>query len=385
MQKILNAGIVAGIIFLSSCGAASKQDKTDLAEKKIQLNKLKAQQDKLSSDIQVLENEIIKLDPSMGLKPKLVNITTLSADNFTHYIDLQGKISTRNIYFVAPRGQGGQVKAVYVKEGDHVKKGQLILKLDDGVMLQNLRQLESQLVFAKDLYNRQKNLWDQKIGTEVQLITAKNNVDNLEKQISVMREQWNTSNVYSEVSGVVETMNVHVGEEFPGLQGNSLSIVNPGNLKVTVDVPENYLTSVKKGTPVVIDVPDVNRHFKSSISLVSQLISNNSRAFTAEAQVPGLADLKPNQVALVRIQDYNASNVIVIPMTILQTDEGGKYVFVLAAENGKTVARKRNVTVGSVYGEKIEIKQGLQVGDKLISEGFQGLYDNQLITTASTS
>src|ERR1700724_3326528 len=133
MQKILNAGIFTGIIFLSSCGASSKQDKPDLAEKKIQLSKLKAQQDKLSTDIQVLENEIIKLDPSLGLKPKLVNITTLSTDNFTHYIDLQGKISTRNIYFVAPRGQGGQVRAVYVKEGDHVKKGQLILKLDDGV------------------------------------------------------------------------------------------------------------------------------------------------------------------------------------------------------------------------------------------------------------
>jgi RND family efflux transporter MFP subunit len=227
-------------------------------------------------------------------------------------------------------------------------------------------------------------LWDQKIGTEVQLITAKNNVDNLEKQISVRREQWNTSNVYSEVSGVVETMNVHVGEEFPN-PGNTVSIVNPDNLKVSVDVPENYLTSVKKGTPVVIDVPDVNRHFKSSISLVSQLISNNSRAFTAEAPVPGLSDLKPNQVALVRIQDYNASNVIVIPMTILQTDESGKYVFVMADENGKTIAKKRNVIVGSVYGEKIEIKQGLQVGDKLITEGFQGLYDNQLITTVSTS
>jgi membrane fusion protein, multidrug efflux system len=383
MQKILNAGIAAGIIFFSSCGAASKQDKPDLAEKKIQLNKLKAQQDKLSSDIQQLENEIIILDPSLGLKPKLVNITSLSSNNFTHYIDLQGKISTRNIYYPAPRGQGGQVKAVYVKEGDHVKKGQLILKLEDAVMLQNLKQLETQLVFAKDLYNRQKNLWDQKIGTEVQLITAKNNVDNLDRQISVTKEQWNASNVYSEVSGVVETMSVHVGEGFPGV--GSISIVNPGNLKVTVDVPENYLTSVKKGTPVVIDVPDVNRHFNSSISLVSQLISNNSRSFSAEAQVPGLADLKPNQVALVRIQDYKASNVIVIPMTILQTDEGGKYVFVLATENGKTVAKKRNVIVGSVYGEKIEIKQGLQVGDKLISEGFQGLYDNQLITTVSAT
>jgi len=383
MNRILNIAMLAGIILLSSCGASTKQENTGVAEKKAQLAKLKQQQDKLNGDIQKLETDIIALDSTYGIKPKLVNITTLATENFTHYIDLQGKITTRNIYFIAPRGQGGQVKAVYVKEGDYVKKGQLVLKLDDVVMLQNLKQLETQLDYAKDIYNRQKNLWDQKIGTEVQLITAKNNVDNLEKQISTMKEQWNTSNVYAEVSGVVETVNIHVGEAFTGNPAASISIVNPDDLKAVVEVPENYLTSVKKGTPVVVEVPDVNKRFNSSIALVSQLISNNSRAFTAEAKLSSEHNLKPNQVAMVKIQDYAASNVIVIPMTTLQTDETGKYVFVLINQNGKTVAKKRNVTAGSVYGEKIEIKQGLQAGDQLISEGFQGLYDGQAITVTS--
>jgi len=382
MKNILNAGILGGIIFLASCGAPAKDGNPNLAEKKAHLQQLRQQQDKLSTEIQKLENDIATLDPSSAVKPKLVNITALSTQNFTHYIDLQGRINTKNIFYVSPRGQGGQVKEVYVKEGDHVTRGQLLIKLDDAVMLQNLQQLQTQLSYAQDLYNRQKNLWDQKIGTEVQLITAKNNVDNLEKQISVLKEQWNTTSVYAKVSGVVETVNIHAGEFFNGSAQGGISIVNQDDLKAVVEVPENYLSNVKKGTPVVVEVPDVNQHFNTNISLVSQLISNNSRTFTAEAKIPAGVNLKPNQVAMVKIEDYSASNVIVIPITTLQTDEGGKFVFVATMENGKLVAKKRAVTVGSVYGEKIEVKQGLKPGDQLVSEGFQGLYDGQAITTS---
>lgn len=382
MQKIANIGILAGLLFLASCGATTKEDAPDLAAKKAELKKLKAQQDQLSSDIIKLEADIASKDSSFAVKPRLVSLTKLASQDFTHYIDLQGKISTKDIYFISPKGMGGQVKAVYVKEGDRVKKGQLILKIDDAVMLQNLSQLQTQLSFAKDLYHRQQNLWDQKIGTEVQLITAKNNVDNLEKQISVLKEQWNNSNVYAEVSGVVETVTIHVGENFVGSPQASVSIVNQSSLKAVVDVPENYLASVKVGTPVLVDVPDVGKKFITNISLVSQLINSNSRAFTAEAKVPTESDLKPNQLALMRIQDYTASKVMVIPMTTLQSDETGKYVYVAALESGKLVAKKRNVKVGSVYGEKIEIKSGLQAGDELITEGFQSLYDGQAITTS---
>jgi len=381
MQKIAKFGIIAGMLFLASCGSTTKQDSPDLTAKKAELAKLKSQQEKLTADILKLETDIGSQDSSFGVKAKLVNTIALTSQNFTHYIDLQGKISTKNIYYIAPRGQGGQVKEVYVKEGDRVNKGQLVIKLDDAVMLQNLQQLETQLEYAKDLYHRQKNLWDEKIGTEVQLITAKNNVDNLEKQTATMKEQWSTSNVYSSVSGIVETVNIHAGEFFNGAPQASISIVNPGSLKAVVDVPENYLTSVKKGTNIVVEVPDANKSINSTITLVSQLINSNSRAFTAEAQLPSESGLKPNQLAIIKIQDYTATNVLVIPMTSLQTDETGKYVFVMTKENGKTFARKRTVQVGSVYGEKMEIRKGLQAGDQLITEGFQGLYDGQLITT----
>jgi len=379
---MINFGMAFAILFLASCGATTHQDNTGLAEKKAQLQKLKQEQENVAAQIQKLETEISKEDSSFGVKPKLVSLTPVSTQNFYHYIDLQGKIATENIYYVAPKGQGGQVRAVYVKIGDAVKKGQLILKLEDAVMLQNLKQLETDLAFAKELYKRQQNLWNQKIGTEVQLITAKNNVDKLEKQIAVLKEQWNQTSVYSEVSGIVETVNIHAGEMFGGGTSGTISIVNPDNLKAVVEVPENYLTSVRKGTPVLVEVPDINKQFQSSISLVSQLISNNSRAFSAEAKVPSSRDLKPNQVALVKIQDYAAANAIVVPMTTLQTDETGKFVYVSVKESGKMVARKKNVTVGAVYGEKIEIKSGLQAGDQLVTEGFQELYDGQAITTS---
>ncbi len=383
MKKIYQLGGVALIaVFIIACNASSGSKKEEpLDVKKKELAKLKSDQAALSEKISKLEQEISKIDPSAAVKPKLVAVTSIARTTFTHYIDLQGKVETENIYRVAPRGLGGQVKQVYVKEGDNVRKGQLLIKLDDAVMLQNIKQLETQLAFAQNIFTRQKNLWDQGIGTEVQYLTAKNNVENIEKQISTAKEQLSTSNVYSEVSGVVESVTIHPGETFSGMPTSTITIVNQAALKAVVEVPENYLEKVKRGTPVLIEVPDIGRKLNSKISLVSQMINANSRSFSAEAKIPASADLKPNQIALVKIQDYTKTNAMVIPMTTIQTDQNGKYVFVLETENGKKIARKKTVLIGEIYGSQIEVKTGLKEGDQLISEGFQSLYDGQLVTT----
>jgi membrane fusion protein, multidrug efflux system len=382
MEKMMKLTAVLFIsAFIAACGAATKEDKKDLNSQKTELQKLKDQQTQLSEQIRKLEEEIAKSDSSVVTNAKLVQVTQLATQNFDHYIDLQGRITTENIYYVAPRGPGGQVKAIYVKQGDKVSKGQLVMKLDDAVIQQNMKQLETQLAFAKDLYSRQKNLWDQGIGTEVQYLTAKNNVENLEKQIDVTQEQWNTSNVYSNVSGVVEKVDIRVGETFTGNPAASITIVNRGGLKASVDVPENYLARVKKGAPVVVEIPDINKKFNSTISLISQIIDPRSRGFTAEAKVPDDPALLPNLLATVKIRDYTASNVIVIPITTLQTDEKGKYVYVMVVENGKKLARKKAIVAGEVYGEQIEIREGLVAGDQLISQGYQSIYDGQAVTT----
>ncbi len=378
--------LLAFIVISSAvaCGASSKEEKGGLTDKKVELEKLKGEQTKLSDKIKKLEEEIAKLDPtSIPVKPKLVTVIALTPQAFTHYIDLQGRVDAENIANVSPRGMGGQVKAIYVKEGDYVKKGQLLMKLDDAVARQQIEQVKVQLELAKSVYQRRKNLWDQKIGTEVELLTAKSNVDNLERQIDLLKDQMDMANIYAEIPGVVERLNIKEGELFTPASSNiaGIRIVNSSNLKVMVDVPENYLAKIKKGTPVVIEVPDINRTFNSNISLISQLINNNSRSFTAEAKIPSAQNVKSNQMAIMRIQDYAAANTIVIPLNTLQTDEQGKYVYVVADEKGKKIARKKPVQVGEMYGDQIEVRSGLSSGDQLISHGFQGVYDGQPITT----
>ncbi len=381
-KKMKPIAIITAILFLVACGGSKKDTAASITDKKVQLEGLKKDQLALTEKIITLEQEIAKLDPStVAEKIKLVGVTVIEAQNFTHYIDLQGKIATENVYNVSPRGMGGQVKEIYVKQGDNVKKGQLLLRLDDALVQQNIKQLESQLAFAKNIFERQKNLWNDGIGTEVQYLTAKNNVEGLEKQMAIVKEQSSTSRVYSEVTGIVETVNIRPGELFTGSPLAGITIVNPSALKATVDVPENYVSKISKGMPVVVDVPDLGKSFNTQISLISETINNNSRSFIAESKLPASPLLKPNQLALVRILDHQSKNALVVPVETIQTDDKGKYVFVLKEENGKKVARKKPVNIGEFYDAEIEIKTGLVVGEQLITKGFQGLYEGQVIAT----
>ena len=369
------------VITLAACGSSAKEEKGGLNDKKVQLQKLKSQQDDLTAEIKKLEDEIAKLDTNAAVISKLVTVTPLATQKFEHYIELQANITTENIYHVSPRMGPSQVKSLYVKQGDAVRKGQLLMKLDDGVLKQQIEQAKINLNYAKDLYQRRKNLWDQNIGTEVELVNAKNNVSNAEAQLNLLNEQLSFTNVYSEVAGVVEKMDARVGSTFTGGPGSEITIVNPSNLKAEVSVPENYLGRLKNGTPVIVELPDVGKQFNSSISRISQTIDPASRGFIAEAKVPGGKDIKPNQVAIVKIRDYAADNVIVVPINTIQTDDKGKFVFVMVTEKDKKIAHKKNVVVGEIYGDQIEIKQGLQAGEQLITAGFQGLYEGQVLTT----
>jgi len=368
-------------LFLVAACSGNKEENKDLAGKKAELEKLTKERDAIAAKITALEADIQKLSGGTAFeKAKLVEVTELMNQDFAHYIELQGKITTDNVSIVTPRGMGGQVKAIFVSEGDNVKKGQLLLKLEDGIIQQNIKQVESQLSFAKNIFSRQENLWKEGIGTEVQYLSAKNNVESLEKQIDLIKEQLSTTSVYAQVSGIVEDVSIRVGETFMGSPMAGITIVNPTSMKAVVDVPENYVSKIRKGMPVVVAVPDLNQSFNSNISLVSELINVTSRSFIAESKVSGSKDLKPNQIAVVKILDHEAKNAIVIPVETVQSDEKGKYVYVAAVEGNKTVARKRAVSIGEFYDELIEVNSGLTKGDKLITKGYQGLYDGQLIS-----
>jgi len=242
-------------------------------------------------------------------------------------------------------------------------------------------QLQTQLSFAKDLYQRQQNLWKENIGTEVQLLSAKNQVDNIEKQISIVKEQQSFTSVYAEMDGVLDDVNVKVGEIFMG--AGQIKLINTSDLKVTAQVPENYLEKVKVGTSLKVILPDINRTTDAVIRVAGKLIDPLSRSFYIEAKLPADNIFRPNQVAQVKILDYSNANALTIPVNTLQTDDKGKFVMVSAKENGKTVAHKKPVVAGELYGDKIEIKSGLQAGDLLITEGYQSVYDGQTITTSA--
>ncbi len=393
MQQKPNILILAAILVLAACGSKSN-DSAELTAKKKQLEDLKKQQTEIGNNIAKLETEVLKMDPSSKVeKSKLVVTAPIVSEKFTHYIDLQGKVDAVNISFITPRGGGGQVRELYIKKGDNVSKGQLILKLDDALVKQSLvaaqqglQSIKTQLAFAKNLYQKQQNLWAQNIGTEIQLITAKNNVENLEnqlksseEQIKVTQEQMKFTSVYSDVNGVADDVNVRVGELFAG--PGQIKVVNTADLKVTTQIPENYANRVGVGTTIQISLPDINRILEAKIGVAGKIIDPNSRSFYVEAKIPYDKNFRPNQIALVRVQDYQADNAVTIPINTLQNDEKGRFVMVAATENGKLIARKRVVVAGELYGNKLEVKSGLKAGDVLIVEGHQSLYDGQLITT----
>lgn len=384
MKRILT--LTAIITLLAACG--NKGGGT-LAEKKAELEKLKTQ-------IKTLETEIAKLDTTKKEDvAKLIGVTTLAVADFKHYIELQGKVDADNISYISPRLGGGQVKQIFVVKGQQVSKGQKLLQLDDAVIKQSivaakqsLETIKTQLTLARDLYTRQSNLWKQGIGTEVQVLSAKTQMETLEKQLTAgnenvktAQEQMSASTVYADVSGVIDELNVRVGEMFTGVSmaGAQIKIVNTTSLKVVTEIPENYAAKVKSGSKLTVVLPEVNKTYNANLSFLSKTINANNRSFTAEAKLPYDVLLRPNQNAQVKIEDYSAANAIAIPVNTVQTDDKGKYVYVAVQEGAKAFARKKQITVGELNGQLIEVKTGLAAGDKLITEGFQNIYEGQVL------
>ena len=386
---------------LVACGGDAKEKKGDAGDMKVKLEKLKKEKSTLDVDIRKLEEQIAKVDPKSAQQvEKLVSVDTLRIRDFTHFIELQGKIDADGIAYVAPSGQGGLVKAIYVKAGQKIGKGQLILKLDDAITRQSVVAaqqqtgvLKARLAQAQTVYERYQNLWKQNIGAEIQVINAKADVDALQSQlraaqaqVGMAQEQANMSNVYAGISGTIDEMNVKVGEFFSpqtaATPNMGIRIVNSNNLKIITAVPENYATRVKKGDRVEVVIPESGKPpYQSIISVVGGSINVKTRSFDVEAKLESDPTLKPNQTATMKILDYESKATIAVPVNVVQSDEKGKYVYVIEKAGDKMLARKKVVNVGEAYNGLIEIKSGLTGGDLIITEGYQTVYDGQVVTT----
>jgi RND family efflux transporter MFP subunit len=331
-----------------------------------------------------------------------VSTDTIRTGDFNHYIELQGKVDAEGMAYVAPSGPGGQIKAIYVKLGSKVSKGQLILKLDDAAARQQVvaaqqqtGQLKARLAQAQTVYERQSGLWKQNIGSEIQVINAKADVDALaaqlraaEANVALAQEQANMSNVRAGISGTIDALDVKVGEFFSpqsaAMPGSGIRIVNNSNLKVVTSVPENYVTKVKKGDKAVVEVAGSGKRPDTTvITVVGNSIDPITRSFTTEARLKSDPAYKPNQTATLRILDYQAKGAIAVPINVVQSDEKGKYVYVVEKTADKSVARKKTVLTGEAYGGRIEIKSGLSGGEVIITEGYQTVYDGQSVTTGA--
>jgi membrane fusion protein, multidrug efflux system len=379
MNKILLSALFTGTVLFMSCG----QTTDPVAKKKADLQKLKDDQAALVSKIQKAEDDLAKVDSGSVKKEKtkLIAFQPVVPTDFTHFIELQGKIDALNIAMVTPRnGTGGQVKEIFVKKGDMVKKGQLLLKLDDVVLQQQLATAKQQLAFAKNLYERRKNLWAQEIGSEVELVTAKNTLDQAQMQVDLVNRQIELTRVYADINGVADVVNIRLGEIFTG--NNQLQIVNTTDLKAVAQVPENYLSQVKVGSNIKVIIPELkDKIIDTKVSVTGKTIESSTRSFYIEAKLPYEKAFYPNQVALIKIQDYTKANAITIPLNTLQNDEKGKYVMVAVKTGDRMIASKRAIVIGMMYGDKVEVLSGIKAGDQIITEGYQGLYDEQPITT----
>jgi len=394
--------IAAAGLFLASCGGSSaKEKKGDTGDLKVKLEKLKKDKSSLDGEIRKLEDQLVKADPTAASQvQKLVSVDTLRAQDFSHYIELQGKIGSDGVAYVSPTGQGGVVTALYVKAGQKVGKGQIVARLDDAMARQQLVSAQQQLgviktrlAQAQTVYERYQNLWKQNIGAEIQVINAKADVDATaaqlraaQGQVGQAQEGVNMSNVRAGISGTIEQVNVRVGEFFKGVTADGKSaqilIVNSSNIKVQVPVPDNYVSRVKFGDKILVEVPETGKPaFQSTINMVGAAIDPTTRSFMVEAKLPSDPLLKPNQTATMKILDYAAKGIVAVPINVVQSDEKNKYVYVVEKAGDKMVARKKIVIVGEAYNGLMEIKSGLSGGEIIITEGYQTVYDGQSVTT----
>lgn len=358
------------MIFAISCGTTP--------DKKTQLGKLKKEHDKIAAQIATLEKEI---NPQ-GMTPAImVAVQTLVKQSFEHYIEVQGRIDGNENIGVSPRSPGVVTK-IFVKEGDYVKKGQVLAELDAEVLKQNLNDLQNQLAFVTELYQKQKTLWDQKIGSEVQYLTAKNNKESIENKIASLQDQINMSKITSPIDGTIEDIPIKVGQMASASNPQpAFRVINFSKVKAVADVGEAYSAKIKTGDHVKIFLPDFNQEIQEVVTFASKFINQTNRTFMVEVELPiSNHSFRANMIAVIRIKDYSNPSTIAIPQNYIQSSKDeGYYVFIVIEESGKKVARKAFIKTGVTYNGLTEITGGLNEGDKIITAGYKDLYDGQVI------
>ncbi|RAU84049.1 efflux RND transporter periplasmic adaptor subunit [Pontibacter arcticus] len=364
--------VAAALVFgVASCGESN--------DKATQLTSLKKQQAEIESQIAALEKEL-KADGNATVaerKTVPVSVETMETDTFRHYLEMQGRADFDQNVLVSSKVPG-VLTSIKVTRGDKVSKGQTMATIDAQVLEQSLAELRTRLDLARIAFEKQQNLWNQKIGTEMQYLTAKNNKEALERSLATLQQQRDQYNVKSPISGVVDDVMPNAGEAVaPGV--GIIRVVNTQGGKIVAEVSEAYLSKIKKGDPAMVFFPDLNKEIETTVREVSQFIDPGSRTFTVELSLKNQKDiqLRPNLVAVVRIQDYKKENTLILPVNLVQKDEESEYVYVATKTGNGYIASKKEIETGMTYKGQVEVLKGLAVNEQVITAGYQNLNEGQ--------
>lgn len=368
-----NAIKILTVLILASCGG-----KTPETIKK-QIDKQKTIISKTEDKITKLEAELAALDTA-GKKTdsKLVAVEELRTEKFEHFIEVQGSLDGDYNVAVFPEGMG-VIEAVYVKVGQKVNKGQILAKMNDAAYTEQIKGLKTNLELATTMYEKQRNLWEQSIGSEIQYLQAKSTKESLEAQLAAAERQLEMMQIKSPISGTIEDLSIKVGQtaspQFPACR-----VVNFGQIKVVTEVAEAYSSKIKVGDNIEVYLPDIKQSLKAQVSFASNYINPVNRTFRVEAilreSVPGM---KANMVAVLKINDYSNPDAIALPVNFVQRDKNNSFVYIVKQDGDKLKAAKQVVTTGQIYNGIAEITSGLKSGDRLISLGYLEVEEGQYV------
>lgn len=375
--------------FFVSCGNNEKSSVADVIASG-DIEAIQQKRNELTDQLQELNIEIKQLDEKLQeISPEtnIPLITSFVAKDtiFKHHLELQGSVETDQNIVITPE-MGGILTNVYVQEGDRVSKGQVLARVDDGGLSQQLAQMQVQAQLAKTTFERQNRLWEQKIGSEIQFLQAKSNYEAQLEAINSMKQQLAKATIRAPFTGTIDDIITEKGSVVSPGMTQILRIVSLSDMYITTDVPETYITDVVKGKDVKVFFPVLNKTIDAKVSQTGDFINPANRTYKAEIEIPNKDNtIKPNLTARLQINDYTNEDAILIPQSIISENaEGEQYVYVLQEkEESKAKAVRVIIETGKTQGDQIEVLKGLQTGDEIIEEGARNVKDGQTVKIIS--
>jgi RND family efflux transporter MFP subunit len=371
-------------LFAASCGGSSEETyPEDLDGKRALLKEKQAAMQELSKTVAQLESEIKTLDTNNQGNFAVVTTEKIKKTDFIKYTEVQGSVEADDLVAIASE-TGGRILELYIKEGQSITKGKLVAKLDLEAIEKQKAELQKQLELANDLFERQKRLWEQEIGSEVQYLQAKNGKERLEKALESLDLQLSKSSVYAPASGVVEVLNLKSGEiAAPGAP--IALLLNTSKVKIVADVPETLIRSVRQGEKVNASIPALDWEREVVITSIARTIDKNNRTLKVEAEIQnGNGLIKPNLLATMLIKQYTKKDAVVVSIDLVQQEIGGKhFVYIVQEEGNNKLAKKVYVELGETYKNNVVIEKGLEGNEELVLKGSKSLVENSPIQIAS--